>query len=70
MGAVVLVAAVRRDVECLDETVGVRMILEDGSHHAADSSEMAAQLCGRDAFREPVRQNRLADTSAFSRLRN
>jgi len=31
---------------------GVRMILEDGSFHAVDSSDMAFQICARDAFRD------------------
>jgi len=31
---------------------GVKMILEDGSAHAVDSSDMAFQICARDAFRE------------------
>jgi elongation factor G len=30
---------------------GVKMILEDGSAHAVDSSDMAFQICARDAFR-------------------
>ncbi len=34
------------------EIIGVKMILEDGSHHAVDSSDMAFQICARDAFRE------------------
>src|SRR5205823_5241962 len=31
---------------------GVKMILEDGTFHAVDSSDMAFQICARDAFRE------------------
>ncbi len=31
---------------------GVKMILEDGSSHAVDSSDMAFQICARDAFKE------------------
>jgi len=34
------------------QIVGVKMILEDGSSHAVDSSDMAFQICARDAFRE------------------
>ena len=34
------------------EIIGVKMILEDGSSHAVDSSDMAFQICARDAFRE------------------
>ena len=34
------------------EIIGVKMILEDGSHHAVDSSDMAFQICARDAFKE------------------
>ncbi len=32
--------------------VGVKMILEDGSSHAVDSSDLAFQICARDAFKE------------------
>ncbi len=37
------------------EVVGVKMVLEDGSSHAVDSSDLAFQLCARAAFREAVR---------------
>jgi elongation factor G len=34
------------------EIIGVKMILEDGTHHAVDSSDMAFQICARDAMRK------------------
>ncbi|MFQ5425334.1 MAG: elongation factor G [Phycisphaerae bacterium] len=34
------------------QIVGVKMVLSDGSFHAVDSSDMAFQICARDAFRE------------------
>jgi elongation factor G len=34
------------------EIVGVKMILEDGTSHAVDSSDLAFQICARSAFRE------------------
>ncbi|MCH9034872.1 MAG: elongation factor G, partial [Planctomycetes bacterium] len=37
------------------EVVGTKMVLEDGSYHAVDSSDMAFQICGRAAFHEVVR---------------
>lgn len=40
------------------EVVGVKMILEDGSFHAVDSSDLAFQLCARAAFREAVKSAR------------
>ncbi len=40
------------------EVVGVKMILEDGSSHAVDSSDLAFQLCARAAFREAVRDSK------------
>ena len=32
--------------------VGVRTVLEDGSYHDVDSSDMAFQICARNCFRE------------------
>ena len=32
--------------------IGVKTILEDGSHHEVDSSDMAFRLCARGCFRE------------------
>jgi elongation factor G len=32
--------------------VGVRAVLEDGSYHEVDSSDMAFQICARNCFRE------------------
>ncbi len=32
--------------------VGVKAVLEDGSYHEVDSSDMAFQICGRNCFRE------------------
>ena len=37
------------------EVVGARMLLEDGSYHPVDSSDLAFQICARAAFREAVR---------------
>jgi len=34
------------------EIIGVKMILSDGSSHDVDSSDMAFQICARDAFKE------------------
>jgi elongation factor G len=38
------------------EVLGVKMILEDGSYHDVDSSDMAFQICARDCFREVFRK--------------
>ncbi len=38
------------------EVVGVKMLLEDGSFHAVDSSDMAFQVCARTAFRQAMRE--------------
>jgi len=40
------------------EVVGTRMILEDGSSHAVDSSDLAFQVCARTAFRQAVRDSK------------
>jgi elongation factor G len=40
------------------EVVGVKMILEDGSAHAVDSSDLAFQICARRAFRHAIRAAR------------
>jgi elongation factor G len=37
------------------EVVRVKMVLEDGSSHAVDSSDLAFQVCARTAFRQAVR---------------
>ena len=34
------------------EVVRVQMVLEDGSSHVVDSSDLAFQICARDAFKE------------------
>jgi elongation factor G len=36
--------------------VGVKAVLEDGSYHEVDSSDMAFQICGRNCFRETFMQ--------------
>src|SRR5581483_11341312 len=38
------------------EVIGVKMVLEDGSYHEVDSSDMAFQICARDCFRETFRK--------------
>ncbi|UCC30885.1 MAG: elongation factor G, partial [Phycisphaerales bacterium] len=40
------------------EVVGARMILEDGSAHAVDSSDLAFQICARAAFRQAIRNSK------------
>ncbi len=40
------------------EVVGVKMILQDGSSHSVDSSDLAFQICARTAFRQAVREAR------------
>jgi elongation factor G len=36
--------------------IGVKMLLQDGSYHDVDSSDMAFQICARDCFRETFRK--------------
>jgi elongation factor G len=38
------------------EVIGVKMVLQDGSYHDVDSSDLAFQICGFDAFRETFRK--------------
>jgi len=38
--------------------VGVKGVLEDGSYHDVDSSDMAFQTCGRNCFRETFLQTK------------
>jgi elongation factor G len=38
------------------EVIGVKMILQDGTYHDVDSSDMAFQICARDCFRETFRK--------------
>jgi elongation factor G len=40
------------------EIVGCKMCLDDGSHHAVDSSEMAFRTAARDAFIEVFKKSR------------
>jgi len=42
------------------EVVGTKMVLEDGSSHAVDSSDLAFQVCARTAFRQAVRDSKPA----------
>jgi elongation factor G len=38
--------------------VGIKAILEDGSYHEVDSSDMAFQVCGQNCFRETFLQTK------------
>lgn len=42
------------------EVVGVRMIINDGSYHDVDSSEMAFNICGFDCMRETLKKANIA----------
>ena len=40
------------------EIVRVKMHLEDGTHHSVDSSDLAFQVCARDAFTETFKRSK------------
>ena len=40
------------------EVVGAKMVLEDGSSHAVDSSDLAFQVCARSAFKQAMRDSK------------
>jgi len=42
------------------EIVRVKVVLEDGSYHTVDSSDLAFQICARDAFNEAFRRSKPA----------
>ena len=42
------------------EIVRTRIVLEDGTYHAVDSSDLAFQICARDAFVEAFRRSQPA----------
>jgi len=39
------------------EIVGVKILLEDGTHHAVDSSDLAFQICTREAFLDAFKRS-------------
>ncbi|MBN1816053.1 MAG: elongation factor G [Sedimentisphaerales bacterium] len=51
-------AAMKRGPLAGYEIVGCKAVLEDGSYHEVDSSEMAFRIAGRDAFLEAFRRSK------------
>jgi elongation factor G len=45
---------------CECEVVGVQMILEDGSYHEVDSSEMAFKVCATNCMRDTLKKAKVA----------
>ena len=45
---------------CECEVVGVQMILEDGSYHEVDSSEMAFKVCAKNCMRDTLKKAKIA----------
>lgn len=45
---------------CECEVVGVQMILEDGSYHDVDSSEMAFDICGFNCMRDTLKKAKVS----------
>ncbi len=45
---------------CECEVVGVQMVLQDGSYHDVDSSEMAFNICGFNCMRDTLKKAKLA----------
>ncbi|MFQ5731241.1 MAG: elongation factor G [Planctomycetaceae bacterium] len=45
---------------CECEIVGVQMVLEDGSYHEVDSSEMAFEICGFNCMRDTLKKAKVS----------
>jgi elongation factor G len=53
---------------CGCEVVGVQMILEDGSYHDVDSSEMAFNICGFNCMRDALKKAKVALQEPMMRI--
>ena len=53
---------------CECEVVGVKMVLEDGSYHDVDSSEMAFNICGFNCMRETLKKAAIGLLEPIMRL--